>query len=81
MPETSTRIIGFRLTPKDAKRLESLAARQGLSPGEMARAIVISSLDDTKSEHLIQLVEGVQGGLAALRHAFDSLRDDLLSND
>lgn len=78
MAET-TRIIGFRLTPKDAKRLESSAARQGLSPGELARAIVLSHLDDTRSEHLAQLVDGLHGEVASLRLAFDMLRDELVS--
>jgi hypothetical protein len=79
MPETSTRIIGFRLTPRDAKRLDALAARQGLSGGEMSRSIVLAYLDDTKHEHLLQLIEGLADGLASLHHDFDALRQELHS--
>ena len=44
---------------RSARRLEATALRQGLSPGEMARAIVLSYLDDTRHEHLIQMLEGL----------------------
>lgn len=46
--------VGFRMTERALAALEVLAYRQGLSPGEMARAIVADRLgmtvDDVKSD-------------------------------
>lgn len=42
--------IGFRLDPHYVRRLTSAGARDGLSPGEYARTLVIRSLEDETSE-------------------------------
>ena len=77
MPDTSTRIVAFRLTPKDARRLDALAGRHGLSLGEMARAIVIQYLDDAKHEQLLQMMELLSDSVLTLQAEFHSLKDEL----
>lgn len=62
--------VGFRLDPHYIRRLSERAAALGLSPGEMARKLVIESLEDTRVEQFKEEVSMLREGLA---HAFYAL--------
>lgn len=42
---STTTTVSFRITQEQADRLRQAARKQGLTPGELSRALVIESLD------------------------------------
>ncbi len=64
------RRIGFRLEPVDLKRLEELARREDVSPGDYARHLVITALHDTRDTQLAATVTTIERRLGELRQDF-----------
>lgn len=70
------RRIGFRLEPVDHERLEELARRARVSPGDYARHLVITALHDTQGTELAAAVTGIERHLADLRKDLQGKRDE-----
>jgi hypothetical protein len=59
--------VSFRLDPATRKRLEEQAAAAGLSPGELARELVIDALTNADLEQLRQEIALLRADLAGQR--------------
>jgi hypothetical protein len=71
--------VGIRLPAEFAERLESLALRDGISAGKLARRMVLDALGNTEQvfvrEELAQLREDMAREFGRLRKQIDSLKE------
>lgn len=62
--------VGFRLSPHYIDLLSKEASRRGMSPGDMARQLVIQSLEGSSSEHFSSEVLKVRQSIAHVFYTF-----------
>ena len=58
--------VGFRLDPYYVQRLKAEGEKQGMSPGEYARRLVIRSLEETPADRFAEQLKALQTSLAGM---------------
>lgn len=79
MKETQ-KTFGFRLDSGNRGKLEARAKKTGVTPSELAREIIVESLNDEKELDRLRLkVSAVEGELSELRKDFSVAIEALLA--
>ena len=71
MKKQAQKTFGFRLDSANRERLEARAKKVGVTPGELAREIIVETLDDDREIDRLRLK------VAAVAEELGDLRKDL----
>mgnify|MGYP001427500156 CR=1 FL=1 len=70
--------IGFRLDEAQVARLTDEAKKQGRSPGDLARSLVLEALDGPENDDVLTELAALRTEVEALRRKFGASNKDLM---